>query len=74
MSAWDPIGIRGIAAAEDEYDSYIPKIAEMLVAGTDLHKLTRHLHNIETVAMGRTGVSLVANKLPGTFSVCYGHS
>ena len=31
--AWDPIGVRGIPEAIDEYDTYAPKVLEMLRSG-----------------------------------------
>jgi hypothetical protein len=31
MEHWDPIGVRGIAEASDEYDSYVGKVYVMLI-------------------------------------------
>ena len=33
--AWDPIGVRGIPEAADEYDSYAPHVLGMLEQGAE---------------------------------------
>jgi len=52
---WDPIGIRDIPQAADEYDEYVPRIAKMLSDGTSVAELSRHLLEIETDALGLKG-------------------
>jgi hypothetical protein len=52
---WDPIGIAAHPGAQDEYDSYAPHIAGMLVRGTNVEWLADHLHQLATVAMGLQG-------------------
>ncbi len=51
--SWDPIGIAG--DVEDEYDSYIADIYEMLRVGSSPHDLAAHLLQIETESMGLHG-------------------
>jgi len=53
LNQWDPIGVACIG--DDEYDSYAPKIAQMLWNGADAYRISEHLTNIETVAMGLRG-------------------
>lgn len=52
LREWDPIGVRGISAARDEYDSYVPAICRMLESGADEVKLTDHLRRLRTNIMG----------------------
>lgn len=52
---WDPIGVGKTPEAYDEYDSYVPQIAELLRQGVSEEALTAHLLNIETEAMGLSG-------------------
>jgi hypothetical protein len=51
MSEWDPIGFGDLLPA-DEYDSYIPKIYELLQSGVNSNKLATHLEQIETNGIG----------------------
>jgi hypothetical protein len=52
---WDPIGIRDVPQAADEYDAYAPPIARMLADGTSVAELSRYLLEIETDALGLNG-------------------
>ena len=52
---WDPIGVRHIAEAADEYDSYVNGIVGLLTTDQDDEHLARYLHGIETVSMGLQG-------------------
>ena len=55
LAHWDPIGIRDIPAAADEYDEYAPPIARMLAGGTSVAELSSHLLEIETDVLGLKG-------------------
>jgi hypothetical protein len=44
---WDPIGIAGIPATRGEYDFYLPKLVEMLIAGDSERLLARYLMDVE---------------------------
>ena len=49
---WDPIGVAGEPFARAEYDSYVPKVLELLV-GTDFPQpITDYLASIVTDKMG----------------------
>ena len=49
---WDPIGIRDVPDAGDEYDSYIGGVYRLLASGVSEDELVEHLWRIETVTMG----------------------
>lgn len=55
LRSWDPIGVRDNPNACNEYDSYIPQIAEMLLSDADQYALGRHLTNLENTSMGLPG-------------------
>jgi hypothetical protein len=66
---WDPIGIKEVPEAQDEYDSYVLKICGMLREGCSSDELYRHLRWIESEHMGLDGdesyTSTIAKKLMG---------
>ncbi len=49
---WDPIGVREIPEAANEYDSYVGGVCSLLARSVDAFKLRGHLARIETDAMG----------------------
>lgn len=49
---WDPIGC---GVPEDEYDSYIPSILNLLLQGADPQRIADRLYTLETVSMGLPG-------------------
>jgi len=53
---WDPIGVNCYEQASDEYDSYVPEVLRLLVAGADEHKLASRLSEFQRVSMGMTMV------------------
>ena len=55
MLEWDPIGVKGIAEAQDEYDSYIPKIYQLLIERRPRHELFDYLWWAVTENMGLCG-------------------
>jgi hypothetical protein len=44
--AWDPIGVRGVPEAVDEYDSYAPAILELLEIGAPDRLIADYLTSI----------------------------
>ena len=55
INEWDPIGVRDINEAQDEYDSYVPAIYKMLVLRKSSHEIFEYLWWVETEHMGLTG-------------------
>ncbi|MEA1086387.1 hypothetical protein SFC76_19110 [Sphingomonas sp. CD22] len=44
--AWDPIGVRGIEGASDEYDMYAPQVLEMLKAEASVEQIANYLTTV----------------------------
>ncbi len=55
IKEWDPIGVGAIPEAQDEYGSYAPKIAEMLLAQKPRKEVLDYLWWLETEQIGLTG-------------------
>jgi hypothetical protein len=55
LMEWDPIGIREIEEASDEYDLYIPVICQMVASGKLPLEIENFLLLIETEYMGLNG-------------------
>ena len=52
MEEWDPIGVRGVPEAADEYDSYLPSIVSRLGNNMGDEQVAEYLTEIEEVQMG----------------------
>lgn len=52
IDVWDPIGVKDEPGAQNEYDSYIGPIYEMLVNGDPDSKLNEYLYLIVHENMG----------------------
>ena len=67
LADWDPIGIRDVPQARDEYDGYAATIVGMLAGGASLAELSDRLVEMEVDSMGLKGDSerarVVARKL-----------
>jgi len=55
LADWDPIGIRDVPQAADEYDGYVTSVVEKIIAGSSVAELSEHLLEIERKAMGLSG-------------------
>jgi hypothetical protein len=55
MNDWDPIGVKGISGAEDEYDGYVPTIYKMLIQSKTEEEIFDYLWWVETEHMGLFG-------------------
>lgn len=62
MKYWDPIGVKDIPEAQDEYDSYVGGIYRKLVSGVSDEDLIDHLNTVESESMGLSGGSDKKNK------------
>ncbi len=49
---WDPIGVRGIPQARDEYDGYVHQVFAHLERGATEPEICQHLASITTERMG----------------------
>lgn len=52
MQAWDPIGVKDIPEAADEYDLYLGDIYGLVVDGVPLSKIAAYLRYVEVERMG----------------------
>jgi uncharacterized protein (DUF111 family) len=65
MKEWDPIGVRGIPAAHDEYDRYVEEIYVMLVDGdATIAEMERYLEEVELEYMGLRDVPARKERRP----------
>jgi len=55
LKDWDPIGIKDIPEAQDEYDSYISSIYELINSKKPESEFFEYLWWIETENMGLSG-------------------
>ena len=55
LEEWDPIGIRDEPLAQDEYDSYLRHIYDLLARDASELQIANHLNQLETVSMGMRG-------------------
>jgi hypothetical protein len=49
---WDPIGVNGNELCRDEYNGYVPAVAQLLLSGADEHRLASRLSEFQRVSMG----------------------
>ena len=63
LQEWDPIGIRDVREARDEYDSYVLGICTMLREGQTAEKLSQHLRWIESEHIGLDGDELHTERI-----------
>jgi len=52
LQEWDPIGIEDEPAAQDEYDSYLSCLYNLLAANASEQEIADHLKQIETGYVG----------------------
>ena len=55
LKDWDPIGVRDIPEAQDEYDSYVSTIFKMLTSRKPRQEVFEYLWWLETEHMGLVG-------------------
>jgi hypothetical protein len=55
MDDWDPIGVKGIPEASDEYDSYASRIYKLLIHHENEDSIYNYLWEIEINHMGLSG-------------------
>ena len=52
LNDWDPIGIREVPEAQDEYDSYVGGVYRLVADGASAVEVAKHLARIEGEQMG----------------------
>jgi hypothetical protein len=52
MSDWDPIGVRDVPEAQDEYYGYVGGVYRLLASRVEAEQIAAHLAHIETTLMG----------------------
>jgi len=52
LREWDPIGVRDVPEAQDEYDGYVGGVYRLLASGAAAPELAEHLARIERDSMG----------------------
>lgn len=57
MEEWDPIGVKDVPEAADEYDSYIGGIFELLERNASGQEVAEYLRRIEIDKMGLVNTS-----------------
>ena len=55
LNEWDTIGVKEIAEAHDEYDSYVTTIYKMLISRKQHHEIFNYLWWLEKEHMGLIG-------------------
>jgi len=67
IKEWDPIGVKDVPEAQDEYDSYVPGVYKLLIRRESEEKIFRYLWKIETDFMALCGnrnhTKAIAHKL-----------
>jgi hypothetical protein len=61
IEEWDPIHVRGVPEAADEYDTYLGQIASRLREGATAEDVAAFLNDVEEVQMG-LGASAAARR------------
>jgi hypothetical protein len=61
IEEWDPIHIRGVPEAADEYDTYLGPIASRLREGASAEDVAAFLNDVEETQMG-LGASAAARR------------
>jgi hypothetical protein len=55
LEEWDPIGIKNIPEAHDEYEAYAVPILKLLISGKREREIFKYLWWVETEYMGLQG-------------------
>ncbi len=55
IELWDPIGVREVPEAQDEYNSYLGGVYELVTGGASADQVIDHLLSIERDRMGLSG-------------------
>jgi hypothetical protein len=64
---WDPIGIRSVPEARNEYESYVPQVISLLDRGASESEIKEYLTSISTETIGLSATDAAA-KIDGDIS------
>jgi len=49
---WDPLGVKDVPEAQDEYDSYVGGVYHLIASGASAKQIAEHLVRVETERLG----------------------
>ena len=49
---WDPLGVKDVPEAKDEYDSYVGGVYRLIASGASAKQIAEHLVRLETDRLG----------------------
>ena len=49
---WDPLGVKDVPQAQDEYDAYVGGVYRLIASGATAKQIAEHLVRIETDRLG----------------------
>ena len=49
---WDPIGVRDVPQAQDEYDAYVGGVYRLIASGATARQIAEHLARVEAEQLG----------------------
>lgn len=52
---WDPIGVSSMSGAQDEYDAYVPEVAQLISKNASVEEIFLYLWQLETEHIGLVG-------------------
>jgi hypothetical protein len=62
MEEWDPIGVKHMPEAQDEYDSYLYLLLGMILRNASETAIFNYLSDLETQHMGLNGNELITRR------------
>ena len=66
---WDPIGVRDVPEAQDEYDSYVGGVYRLLASGASEQQVADHVSHIASDAMALSALDR-AKLIPVARKLC----
>ncbi|HYD49008.1 MAG TPA: hypothetical protein VEB21_11700 [Terriglobales bacterium] len=64
LNDWDPVGVKDVPEAHDEYDSYVVDVYRLLLSGATEEQIADHLWHIEAAEIGLSRVGDLEELLP----------
>jgi hypothetical protein len=70
MKEWDPIGVKNVPEAADEYDGYVGDLLQLVSRSSSPQILFSYLWKIETEHMGLPGNEAATRRFADILSKC----